>query len=472
MSDERVTMSARAAVAALARGELRPSELVEAALARHAAVDGAVNAVPTLCAERAFERARAVERAGPGATLLGGLPTVVKDVHDLAGVRTTYGSPIFADHVPDRTDLSVQRQEAAGAVVVGKSNTPEFAAGANTFNEVFGATRNPWDTRLSCGGSSGGSAVAVATGSAWLADGSDLGGSLRTPAAFTGVVGLRPSIGLVVGDYPASRFQTLDRRGPIARDVRDCAWMLDAMVGPDPRDPLSVPAPAVPFRVAVERPPALRRVAFSPDLGGITPVEPEIARVCREAARGFERLGVEVVEASPNLAAAVDTFTVLRAELYAATLAPLLARHRDRLKPEIVWNIEKGLALDAAAIGKAERDRGAMVDGLARFFDDYDLCVCPAAVCRPFAVAQRYVEALEGHRFASYVDWIACTFALSLTGSPALSLPAGRTADGLPVGLQLVAPPRADARLLAAAAQLEDTIGRLFDGVLDPRPGG
>ena len=469
MHREMVAMSARAVVRALRARELRPSELVGAALARHAEVEPAVNAVPTVCAERALERARELELGAAGATLLGGLPTVVKDLHDVAGVRTTYGSTIFADHVPDRTDISVERQEAAGAVVLGKSNTPEFGAGANTFNDVFGYTRNPWDTRLSCGGSSGGSAVALATGTAWLADGSDLGGSLRTPAAFTGVVGLRPSPGRVVGDYAACRFQTLDVRGPMARDVRDCALMLDAMTGFDRRDPLSFDAPAVPFSVAVDRPPTLARVAFSKDLGGATPVEPEVAAVCERAARGFERLGVEVIEASPNLSAAVDTFTVLRAELYAANTAPLLERHRDRLKPEIVWNIETGLALDAAAIGRAERDRSAMFDDLSNFFDRFDLFLCPAAVCRPFPVEQRWVEGLEGHRFASYVDWIACTFALTLTGAPALAVPAGRTADGLPVGLQLVGPPRGEARLLGAAARLEDEIGRLFDGVLDPR---
>jgi amidase len=469
MNRELVAMTAREVVRAVRAGDVRPSELVEAALARHAEVEPAVNAVPTLCAERALERAREFERPETAETLLGGLPTVVKDLHDVEGVRTTYGSTLFADHIPDRSDVSVRRQEAAGAIVLGKSNTPEFGAGANTFNEVFGYTRNPWDTRLTCGGSSGGAAVALATGTAWLADGSDLGGSLRTPAAFTGVVGLRPSPGRVPGDGPASRFQTLGVRGPMARDVRDCALMLDAMAGFDRDDPLSFDAPAVPFRIAVERPVELRRVAFSRDLGGITPVDPEVAAVCERAARAFEGVGVEVVEASPNLTAAVETFTVLRAELYAANMAPLLERHRDQLKPEVVWNVEKGLALDADAIGRAERDRSAMFDALVRFFGQVDLFLCPAAVCRPFPVEQRYVEELGGHRFATYIDWVTCTFALTLTGAPALSLPAGRTADGLPVGLQLVAPPRAEAALLAAAARLEDQIGRLFAGVLDPR---
>ncbi len=471
MRSELIALSAREVVRLLKAGEVSPVELVEAAYARMEAVEPAVNAVPTRCPERALEAARALEGKAR-ATRLGGLPMVVKDLHEVGGVRTTFGSPIFADHVPARSERAVARLEAAGAIVLGKSNTPEFGAGANTFNEVFGRTVNPWNTALSCAGSSGGSAVALATGTAWLADGSDLGGSLRTPAAFTGVVGLRPSPGRVPTDQEHNRFQTLSVRGPMARDVRDLALLLDVMSGFDPFDPLSFDAPAVPFRDAVERPPRLSRVAFSKDLGGITPVEPEIAAICERAARGFEELGVEVVEASPDFAGTVEIFATLRAELYAANMAPLLAAHRAQLKPEIVWNIEKGLALDADAIGAAERARSALHTGFARFMAEHDLFLCPAAICAPYPVEQRYVEEVAGHRFASYIDWVTCAFAITLTGAPALSLPAGLTASGLPVGLQLVGRPRGEARLLAAAAQLEDVIGRVLDGVLDPRPPG
>jgi amidase len=463
---------AREVVGLLAKREVRPAELVELALARIAEVDPAVNAVPTLCPERAMERARAIE-AGPAPEdrrgWLGGLPVVIKDMVDVAGVRTTYGSPIFRDHVPTVSAYEAERLEAGGAVVVGKSNTPEFAAGANTFNEVFGATRNPWDTALTCGGSSGGAAVALATGMVWLADGSDLGGSLRTPASFCGVVGLRPSPGRVPHGPAASPFQTLGVAGPMARDVRDAALMLDAQAGLDPRDPLTFEAPARSFAQAADRPARLGKVAFSADLGGITPVDAEVAGVCRAAAARFAELGAEVLEASPDLGAAVEVFTVLRAEAFVASRAPLLERHRDRLKPEMVWNIERGLGLTADEIGRAERERGLMQRRTAAFLADHDLLLCPAAIVPPFPVEQRHVEELNGHRFPSYIDWVAINYAITLTGCPALSLPCGFTRAGLPVGLQIVGPPRGEAKLLAAAAMLEEVLGLRDRVPIDPR---
>jgi amidase len=465
MTKDLIGLTARAAVRALKRGEVTAVELVEAALARLAEVEPHVNAVPTICAERALAQAKAAERT----SLLAGLPLVIKDLHEVGGVRTTYGSPIFQDLVPEKSDRAVARIERQGGVVLGKSNTPEFGAGANTFNEVFGATRNPWDTSKSCAGSSGGSAVALATGEAWLADGSDLGGSLRNPAAFTGVVGLRPSPGRVPLDKESNRFQTLSVRGPMARDVRDCALMLDAMCGFEPRDPLSYDAPATPYATAVETPPKLRRVAWTKDLGGITPVDPEVAAICERAARGFAGLGVEVIEASPDFRESVETFLVLRAELFAANMAPLLEQHRALLKPEVIWNIEKGLGLDAGAIGAAERARGRMHGSLLDLFDEVDLLLCPAAICPAFPVEWRYLEELNGHRFASYIDWVTIAFAISMTGAPALSLPVGLTRAGLPVGLQLVGKPRGEADLLAASAMLEDHLGKLIAAPIDPR---
>lgn len=466
MASELIGLTAREAVRLLRAGEVTAVELVEAALDRLAVVEPQVNAVPTICAERALAQAAAADRT----SLLAGLPVVIKDLHEVGGVRTTFGSPIFQDHVPERSDRGVARIERQGGSVLGKSNTPEFGAGANTFNEVFGATRNPWDTSRSCAGSSGGSAVALATGTAWLADGSDLGGSLRNPAAFTGIVGLRPSPGRVPSDKEANRFQTLSVRGPMARDVRDCALMLDAMCGFEPRDPLSFDAPVTPFATAVEQAPRLRRVAWSKDLGGITPVDPEVAAICERAARGFADLGVELVEASPDFGAAVETFLVLRAELFAASMAPLLETHRHLLKPEVIWNVEKGLSLDAGAIGAAERARSQMHASFLDLFEDVDLLLCPAAICPAFPVEWRYLEELNGHRFASYIDWVTIAFAISMTGAPALSLPVGLTEAGLPVGLQLVGRPRGEAALLAAAAMLEDHVGRLITAPIDPRP--
>jgi len=470
-----VAASARSVVAELAAGRVSPLELVEAAIARIEAVDPLVNAVPTRCFERARAHARALMQGGAAAAgkpgWLGGLPIVVKDLNDVEGVRTTYGSPIFAEHVPQQTALHVRRLEANGAIVLGKSNTPEFGAGANTFNEVFGATRNPWNTDLTCGGSSGGAAVALATGMAWLADGSDLGGSLRTPAAFCSVVGLRPSLGRVASGPARCRFQTLAVQGPMARDVADLALMLDALVGTDLGDPLATEPPAVPFATAVEQPPALGRVGFSADLGGLVPVDPEIARIAGQAAARFSELGAVVIEnRAPDFGPTREIFEILRAAHFAYDKAPLLDAERERLKPEVVWNIERGLALTAEEIGWAERERGLIQARTAAFFEEHDLLLCPATIVPPFDVGLRYLESLGDYRFATYIDWVAVTYAITLSGCPALSLPCGFTQSGLPVGLQIVAPPRAEARLLAAARALEDILGTRDAVPISPRP--
>jgi amidase len=469
-------LSARELVRRLKAGEVRPVEALEAALSRIEAVEPRLNAIPTLCEARARRQAERIEKgeiAPPedGRGWLAGLPIAIKDLNDVAGVRTTYGSPIFADHVPERSSFEVERLEARGAVIVGKSNTPEFGAGAQTFNEVFGVTRNPWNTDLTCAGSSGGSAVALASGEVWLANGSDLGGSLRTPAAFCSVVGLRPSPGRVPHGPVASPFQTLAVEGPMARNVRDLALLLDAQAGFDPRDPLSYDAPAIAYVEAVERPPRLARVAFSADLGGITPVDPEVARICRAAAERFAELGCEVVlDACPDLSDAVEVFRVLRAEQFVTARAPLLERYRELLKPEVIWNIETGMKLTAEEIGRAERRRGQMQASAAAFFERFDLLLCPAAIVPPFPVERRYLEELGGHRFPSYIDWVAITYAITLTGLPALSLPCGFTEAGLPVGLQMVGRPRGEAELLAAAARLEDLLGIAPLLPIDPRP--
>jgi len=464
-----IRLTAREAVSLLKRGAVSPAELVDAAAARIAAVDGAVNALPTLCLDRARDHAKRLATRRPEARgPLAGLPFVVKDLDAVAGVRTTWGSPIYADHVPERSNVMVEILEARGGIVIAKSNTPEFGAGANTFNEVFGKTLNPWDRRLTCGGSSGGSAVALATGEAWLATGSDLGGSLRTPASFCSVVGLRPSPGRVAEGPNPLPFGLLPVHGPMGRTVGDAALMLDAMRGQHREDPRSLEAPAEPFIAAVDAPTPPRRIGFTPDLG-IVPVDREVAAICEQAAARFADMGATVEAACPDFGGARETFQTLRAAGFAAGMAPLLAEHRDKFKPEIIWNIEKGLALTADEIGAAERARGALYHRLVAFFADHDLLACPAAIVPPFDVEQRYVAEVAGETFDNYVDWLAITSAITLTSCPAISLPCGFTAGGLPVGLQLVAPPRSEAALLAAAALLEDALGIAGRLPIDPR---
>ena len=450
-------------VALLKAGAVSPAELLDILRARIEAVDGTVNALPTLCRERAEAAAGRADRDG----LLAGLPVAIKDLAPVKGVRTTFGSPIFADNVPDHSDYVVERLEERGAVVYAKSNTPEFGAGANTFNPVFGVTRNPWDTRMSAAGSSGGAAVALATGTAWLAHGSDLGGSLRTPAGFNAVVGLRPSPGLVPSGPDLLTFQDLAVEGPMGRTVADVALMLDAMAGADPRDPRSFASPVSSYVEALRDPPAGLRIAWSPDLG-VTVVDREIQAVCAEAVAGFSGLGAVVEEACPDFAGAYDCFQTLRAAFFAGRAAPLLAAHRDKLKPDVVWNIEKGLALTADDIGRAERERTALYHRVAAFMADYDILACPVMQARPYPVERTYVEEIDGRKMASYIDWIAITFSITLTGLPVVALPCGFTEDGLPVGLQLVGRHRGEAALLAAAGQLEDLLGIASRVPIDP----
>ena len=464
-------LSAVEAVAALRRGDVSPLELVDAAAARIEATDGALNALPTRCFDRARDRAKRLMDAptdrSDTPSWLGGLPVAIKDLNPVAGVRCTHGSPIYADHVPDESDLVVERLEANGAIVVAKSNTPEFGAGASTFNEVFGKTRNPWNTNKSVAGSSGGAAAALASGQVWLAQGSDMGGSLRTPASFNAVVGLRPSPGRVPHGPDALPFQTLSVNGPMGRRADDVALMLDAMCGHDRRDPLSYPAPAESYLSATRsaRPPA--RVAFSPNLG-FAPVEPEVRAICAAAAESLAGGGTAVVEACPDVAGAEPAFQTLRAAHFAAEMADTLRQHRALLKPEVVWNIEAGLALTAEEIGRAEAERGRLLGRVAAFFRDHDLLLCPTAIVPPFDVDVRYVEEAAGERFDNYVQWIAITAVLTLTGCPVASVPAGFTADGLPVGLQVVGPPRGEAAVLAGAHLLEQATGIADRLPIDP----
>lgn len=466
-------LTALAAADLLRRGEVSPLELVEAALARIRATDGEINALPTLCAERARAHAKAITAGrdrGRRRAWLGGLPIAVKDLRDVAGVRTTYGSPIFADRVPERSDVLVETLERNGAVVVGKSNTPEFGHGANTFNEVFGKTRNPWNTGKSAGGSSGGAAAALAAGQVWLATGSDFGCSLRTPAAFCAVVGLRPSPGRVARAPTRFPFDNLWVEGPMARTVADAALMLDAMAGERAEDPISLAPPKRPFLAAVERPRPPKRVAYSPDLGGLVPVAKAVAALAAKAAARFAELGAAVEEACPDLGDARDIFHVLRAYQVAADLEPIMREHRARMKPEVVWNIEQGMKLTAAEIGRAERARAALYYRVVEFFEAYDLLLTPAAIVAPFDVDTRYVTEVEGHAFDNYFEWYAIAYAITLTSLPALAIPCGFTEDGLPVGLQIVGRPRGEAGLLGAAHLFEQVLGIAGGLPIDPRP--
>lgn len=453
-------LPATEAVRLLKAGEVSPLDLVEAAIARIEAVDPQVNALPIRFFERAREAARRFRtdsegRERPG--WLGGLPIAVKDYNDVGGERTTLGSPIYADNVPARSDATVRRLEENGAIPLAKANVPEFA-GANTFNPLFGATRTPFDLRMTAGGSSGGSAAALATGQVWLATGNDLGGSLRIPASFCGIVGMRPSVGRVLRPEASLPFDPLWVEGPMGRSVADVALMLDAEAGEAPHDPLTYPAPATSYVAGLAAPPRSSRAGFSADLG-LAAVDPEVAAICRAAASRGAEAGLRVEEACPDLSGAIETFEVLRALLMASLRGPLLEEHRDRINPDIRGNIDKGLALTGSDVARAERQRLRIVQNVASFFERFDLLLCPTVAVPPFPSEQPYPTEIGGRALTSYIDWMVLTFAITVTGCPALSIPCGLTASGLPVGLQIVGPPRGDAAVLAAAQRLEAVLG-------------
>jgi amidase len=466
---ELIKATACAVVDQLNAGTVTPLDVLDALEARIAEVDGRVNALPTLCFDRARAQAAELMKQPLGQRgILAGLPVPIKDLTSVAGVRTTQGSIIFKDVIPAKSNVLVERLEENGALIYAKSNTPEFGAGANTFNEVFGATLNPWDLSKSAAGSSGGAAAALASGTAWLAHGSDMGGSLRNPASFCGVVGLRPSIGRVATTPSVALGRTLSVQGPMARTVEDLALMLDAMSGEHPADPLSLPKLPETFRAAARSGRKPKRVAYSPDLG-ITPVDPEVAAITRKAAEAFAEAGVIVEEAHPNLKEAHECFHVLRAYDFALSKAALLRDKRDLLKPEVIWNIEEGLKLTVSDLERAEGQRIALMARAYQFFQTYDLLLCPATITPPFPIEQRYLAECNGTTFDNYVQWLGIVYAITLTCCPALSLPCGFTSTGLPVGLQIVGPPRGEAPLLAGARMLEDILGLSGSTPIDPR---
>lgn len=468
--NELIQATATEIIRRLNKGEVTPLDLLDTLEKRIGEVDGKVNALPTLCFDRARDAAhRLMEKPQGERGLLAGLPIPIKDLTAVAGVLTTQGSPIFKDAIPNVSDITVTTIEANGGIVYAKSNTPEFGAGANTFNEVFGPTLNPWDLTRSAAGSSGGAAAALASGTAWLAHGSDMGGSLRNPASFCGIVGMRPSIGRVAHTPAAALDRTLGLQGPMARNVDDLALLLDAMSGEHPGDPISLPALAVPFRQAMRDGRKPRRVAYSPNLG-ITPVDPEVVAITRAAAKKLSDAGVIVEETQPDLSEAHECFHVLRAFDFAISKAALLREKRDLLKPEVIWNIEEGLKLSVEDIARAEAQRIAMTARATKFFETYDLLLCPATIVAPFPIENRYVAECDGVKFDNYVQWLGIVYAITLICSPALSLPCGLTASGLPVGLQVVAPCRGEADLLAGARMIEDILGLGALTPIDPRP--
>ncbi len=386
---------------------------------------------------------------------LHGLPFAFKDTHAVAGWRTTYGSPLFADHVPEADELIVERVRRAGVVVIGRTNVPEFAAGSHTFNTVFGTTLNPVDPTRSAGGSSGGAACALATGMVPLADGSDMGGSLRNPASFCGVVGLRPSLGRVP-EWPSyNQWETTSVGGPLARNVGDLALLLSVLAGPDPRVPQALGDPGAAFAPPVTGSLAGVRVALSVDLGGAFDVDSEVAAVVESAAGVLTSSGASVTAAHPDLSLAEDTFRTLRAWHLHAKFAGLLAEHPDAFKASLAENIRAGESLTGVDVARAYTQRTALSERMREFFLDHDVLVLPVSQVPPFPADQEFPTEINGRPMQTYLDWMRSAYLISVTGCPAISVPAGHTSAGLPVGIQIVGPHGSERRLLEIAAGFE-----------------
>jgi amidase len=459
MTDTDLCFTPAVELAALVRRrKVSPLEVTRAVLARIARVNPPLNAYCTVAAEQALAAARRATAALKRRANLGplhGVPVSIKDLTLTKGIRTTEGSKIYEHRVPEQDALVVERLKAAGAIVLGKTNTPEFGAGANTFNAVFGATRNPWNPALTCGGSTGGGAVALATGMGQLAQGSDLGGSLRIPAAFCGVVGFRTSPGLVPV-WPATlAWEPWSVQGPMARTVADTALMLAAIAGADPRAPLSYEVDTRAFTAAV-RAPKLRgaRVAWGGGLG-VTPVDHEILEICHASLEVFRKLGCRVGEEHPDMNGVREVVLVSRGLSVAARHGEKLQQWRSVMQENLVKNIEYGLSLEPAEIGRAERRRTEIWQGVREFFGRYDFIVTPTAAVPPFPVETVSPKEINGKPMTSYIEWALLTYCFTAVGLPAISIPCGFTAAGLPVGLQIVGRWRDEAGVLRAAAAFE-----------------
>jgi amidase len=439
------------------RKELSAREVVTAHLAQIERLNPALNAIVTLAAEQAVALARAADEDqahGRDHGPLHGLPIAHKDLQPTRGIRTTFGSPIYKDFIPSEDSLTVERLKLAGTIIVGKTNTPEFGAGSQTFNPVFGATLNPYDRTKTCGGSSGGAAVALAAGMLPIADGSDMGGSLRNPASFCNVVGLRPSPGRVPVWPTAAAWSTLSVDGPMARTVADVALILSAIAGPDPRSPIALDDAGHIFAAPLGRDVKGTRIAWWTDLGGV-PVDRRVRDAVNAQRAVFESLGCRVEDAEPDFTDFDAVFKTVRALAFATGVAPRIGDRRGEVKDTILWEIDRGARLTVAEIAWAETKRTEIYHRMRAFMQRYDFFVLPVSQVPPFSVDQPFVTEIEGQTLETYIDWMKSCYYISIAGNPAISVPCGFTPEGLPVGLQIVGRHRDDWGLLQIAHAFE-----------------
>jgi len=454
-------LTATALVELIRARRVSVTEMLQAHLAQIERVNPRVNAIVTLRAEEALDEARAADAAlarGLAVGPLTGLPVAHKDLVPTRGLRTTWGSPIYRDHVPEHDALIVERLKAAGAITVGKSNTPEFGAGSQTFNEVFGRTLNPYDPTKTCGGSSGGAAVALASGMVPIADGSDLGGSLRNPASFCNVVGFRPSPGRVPTWPALLGWWPFSVEGPMARTVADAALLLSAMAGPDARSPIAIDEPGERFRAPLDRSFAGVRIAWSRDLGGL-PIDPRVTGALEAQRDTFRALGCAVEDGQPDFSDAREVFQVWRAWSFEARYGLLVERHRHQLKDTVIWNLEQGQAITGPRLADAEKKRTALYHRVREFMATREFLVLPVTQVPPFDVHTPYPTEINGVTLPTYIDWMRACSDITVIGLPAISVPCGFTPEGLPVGVQIVGRHHDDWGVLQIAHAFEQATG-------------
>ncbi|MBU3624309.1 amidase [Polynucleobacter sp. AP-Latsch-80-C2] len=437
--------------------KISATQLIQAHLDQIERLNPTLNAIVTLTAESAMAEAASADKkmaANEVVGVLHGLPVAHKDLFLTKGVRTTFGSLAFKDFVPDVDSLPVERLKKAGGISLGKTNTPEFGAGSQTFNAIFGSTPNPYDLTKTCGGSSGGGAVALASGMISIADGTDLGGSLRNPASFCNLVGIRPSVGRVPSWPESLGWYTMSVPGPMARTVQDVALAMAAMSGPDDRSPISLEAPGEMFLNPLARSFKGCKIAFSANLGGL-PVEPEVAKVIESTRAVFQDLGCEVINDEPNISEADEIFMLWRAWRTELRITPLLKEHRAQIKDTVIWNAEQGLPITGPQLVRAEAKRTELYHRMREFFKKYDFLVLPVSQVAPFSIDQEYPAEINGVKMNTYIDWQKSAYHISALGNPAISVPAGFTSDHLPVGIQIVGRHRDDFGILQLAYAFE-----------------
>ena len=461
-SQEICFMTAVEMVNCLRFGDLSARQIMVAHLDQIKRINPKVNAIVTLCAEEAMKQAAVADEAlvhnGKEVGPLHGLPIAHKDLTLTKGIQTTFGSPVFQDFIPDQDGLIIERLKQAGAITVGKTNTPEFGAGSQTYNEVFGETLNPYDISKTCGGSSGGAAVALACGMQPIADGSDMGGSLRNPASFCNVVGFRPSPGRVPVWPSLTGWFPISVQGPMARTVADVSLVLSAIAGPDPRSPISISESGDVFKQSLDRDFSGVHIAWSQDLGEF-PVDKRITKAIEGQKSVFESIGCVIIDDQPDFTDADEIFKIWRAWHFELAYAELLETHRDQIKDTVIWNIEEGQKLSGVEIGRAEIKRTQLYQRIREFMEKSEFLVLPVSQVPPFDIRQRYVTEINGVDMETYIDWMKSCYYISITGLPSISVPCGFTSEGLPVGIQIVGRHQDDFGVLQLAYAFEQSTG-------------